>query len=206
MESAHQFSFRPDCNNTADVLFFHSAHCSLSNPICFRSVWCRRAMIPGKIFTGFAKFQGIVCVNDFWFRRRLQELHYALLRLLGSFCFAWVGLYPLCCQILYHHDISMIVTRFTFFTENSVIRSYQITKIFWSGHDCTSTSSARGPCYFRLQADLAVLIFREVGADAVLARARFHSCSGSPRSSPLVLPLLSGTGFSAYRLTSHTES
>ena len=35
--------------------FFHSAHCSLSNPICFRSVWCRRTMIPGKIFTSFAK-------------------------------------------------------------------------------------------------------------------------------------------------------
>ena len=32
-------------------------------------------MIPGKIFTGFAQFQGIVSVNDFWFPlRRLQEL------------------------------------------------------------------------------------------------------------------------------------
>ena len=44
--------------------FFHSAYCSLSNPICFRSVWCWRTMIPGKIFTGFAKFQWIVSVND----------------------------------------------------------------------------------------------------------------------------------------------
>ena len=26
--------------------FFHSVHCSLSNPICFRSVWCWRNMIP----------------------------------------------------------------------------------------------------------------------------------------------------------------
>ena len=33
--------------------------------ITFRSVWCRRALIPKKIFTGFAKFQGIVSVNDF---------------------------------------------------------------------------------------------------------------------------------------------
>ena len=32
------------------------------------------------------------------------------------------------------------------------------------------------------------------------------SCSGSPRSSPLVLPLLSVTGFSVYLLTSNTES
>ena len=32
------------------------------------------------------------------------------------------------------------------------------------------------------------------------------SCSGFPRSSSLVLPLLSGTGFSVYLLTSNTES
>ena len=32
------------------------------------------------------------------------------------------------------------------------------------------------------------------------------SCSGSSRSSSLVLPLLSGTGFSVYLLTSNTES
>ena len=42
--------------------FFHSAFWSLSNPICLRSVWCRRTKIPGKIFTGFAKFQGVVSV------------------------------------------------------------------------------------------------------------------------------------------------
>ena len=28
--------------------FFHSAYCPLSKPICFRSVWCGRAMIPGR--------------------------------------------------------------------------------------------------------------------------------------------------------------
>ena len=32
------------------------------------------AMIPGKIFTDFAKFQEIVSVNDFRLPRRLQEL------------------------------------------------------------------------------------------------------------------------------------
>ena len=32
------------------------------------------------------------------------------------------------------------------------------------------------------------------------------SCSGFHRSSPLVLPLLSGTGFSVYLWTSNTES
>ena len=53
--------------------FFHSAHCSFSNPTRFRSARLRRTMIPGKIFTGFAKFQGIVSVNDFKLSIRLQE-------------------------------------------------------------------------------------------------------------------------------------
>ena len=42
----------------------------------------------------------------------------------------------------------MIVPRFTSFTENFVIRSNQITKMFRSGHDCVSTSLARSPCSF----------------------------------------------------------
>ena len=29
------------------------------------TVWCRRAMIPGEIFTSFAEFPGIVSVIDF---------------------------------------------------------------------------------------------------------------------------------------------
>ena len=48
----------------------------------------------------FAKFQGIVSVNDFWFPRRFQELHLVLRGLLGSFCFTRVWLYPLRCQVL----------------------------------------------------------------------------------------------------------
>ena len=65
--------------------FFHSAQCSLSNPICLWSVWCRRTMIPRKIFTGFAKFQGIVSVNDFRFPIWLQELLQAPSCFLRSF-------------------------------------------------------------------------------------------------------------------------
>ena len=42
----------------------------------------------------------------------------------------------------------MIIARFTSFTENFVICSCQVTKMFRSGHDCTSTSSARSPRYF----------------------------------------------------------
>ena len=36
-------------------------------------------MIPGKIFTSFAEFQGIVSVNDFWFPFGFQELLQAAL-------------------------------------------------------------------------------------------------------------------------------
>ena len=39
-------------------------------------------MIPGKIFTGFARFQGFVSVNGFGLPRRPQELLQALLRFL----------------------------------------------------------------------------------------------------------------------------
>ena len=47
---------------------------SVRHPSKFQSVWCGRAMIQGKIFTNFAKFQGIVCVNDFRLPIWLQEL------------------------------------------------------------------------------------------------------------------------------------
>ena len=68
-------NFHPDLIATyGRGAFFYSAHCSFSNPICFWSVWCWRTMIPGKIITGFARFQGIVNVSVFWFPIWLQEL------------------------------------------------------------------------------------------------------------------------------------
>ena len=104
--------------------FFHSAHCSFNNPICFWSVWCWRTMMPGKIFTGFAIFQGIDSVNDFRIPIRLQELLQASLCLLRSVCFARIRLDPLGGQVLHHDCISMIVSRFTSFTKNFVICCY----------------------------------------------------------------------------------
>ena len=62
----------------------------------------------------------------------------------------------------------MIVSRFTSFTENFVICCYQVTNMSRSGHDCTSTPSARSPRYFRLQADIAIWVLREVTVDTVL--------------------------------------
>ena len=107
--------------------FFHSAYCSFSNPTCFWSVWCRRTMIPGKIFTGFAKFQGIVSVNVFGLPIRFQELLQASLCFLRSFCFARIRLDPLGGQVLHHDCKSMIVSRFTSFTEN-------FCDLLWSDH------------------------------------------------------------------------
>ena len=67
-------------------------------------------------------------------------------------------MYLLCCQILYHHGISMIVPRFTFFTENFVICCDQVTKMFRSGHDCTRTSSARSHGNFGSQAEIEIWV------------------------------------------------
>ena len=156
-----------------------------------------------------------------------------------------------------------------------MIRCHQVAKFFRFGHDCTSTSSARSPRYFRLQADITIWVLRKVRVGNMLTRTRFlfcsrphwqfmrrtgsvsisklrfprssdelrsstkfslnscsqsgkscnrsrcassrpsflflfsvsvDSCSGFPRSSSLVLSLLSGTGFSLYLVTSKTES
>ena len=92
-----------------------------------------------------------------------------------SFCFAWVWLYPLCCQVLHHHGVSMIVSRFTSFTENFVIRCYWITIIFRYGNDCTSASLARSLCKLGSQTDIAVSVLREESKNAVLNW--YHFCS-----------------------------
>ena len=64
MESAHQFPSRPDCNNTAEVPS-STLRTALSAIPFVSDLWCRRTMVPGRIFTSFAKFQGIVSVNNF---------------------------------------------------------------------------------------------------------------------------------------------
>ena len=48
MESAHHSFIQTWLQQYCRRTFFLSAYCSLSNPICFRSVWCRRTMIPGQ--------------------------------------------------------------------------------------------------------------------------------------------------------------
>ena len=83
-------------------------------------------------------------------------------------------------KVLYHHGKSMIVPRFTFLTKNFVIRCDQVTKMFRSGHDCTSTSSARSPCYFRLQANITMWVLRKVRLFTVLTRTRVPLLLAAP--------------------------
>ena len=129
-------------------------------------------MIPGKIFTSFATFQRIVCVNDFRLPIRLQELLQDPLWFLRSFCFARIRLDPLGGQVLHHDCISMIVSRFTTFSENFVICCNQVTKIFCTRYDSANTSSARGPCDFGPLADLAISVFREVSINTAFTQNR----------------------------------
>ena len=152
--------------------FFHSAHCSLSNPICVRSGRCRRTMIPGKIFTSLAKFQRIVSVNDFRLPVRLQELLQDLLRFLRSFCFARIRLDPLGGQVLHHDCMSKIVSIFTTFTENFVICCNQTIQIACTRYGSANTSSARSPCNFGPFTDLATSVFRKVSINTVFTQIR----------------------------------
>ena len=145
--------------------FFHSAYCSQQSHFP-RFVWRRRTMIPGKIFTSLAKFQGIVILNDFRLPIRLQELLHARLRFLWSFCSTRIRLDP-----LGHHDcISVLVSRFTTFTENFVMGCNQITKFFCTKYDSAIASSARGPCEVGPVADLAISVFREGSINTVFTQ------------------------------------
>ena len=101
---------------------------------------------------------------------RLQELLQAPFGFLRSFCFARIRLDPLGIQVLHHDCISMIVSRFTSFTDNFVMGCNQITKIFCTRFDSTNTSSARSPCDFGPVADLAISVFREVSINTVLTQ------------------------------------
>ena len=127
-------------------------------------------MIPGKIFTGFAKFRRIVSVNDFELPIRLQELLQAPLCFLRSFCLARIRLDPLGGHVLHHDCKSMIASRFTTFTENFVICCNQITKIFCTKYDSANVSSAQGPCNFGSLANLEISVFGEVSNNTVLTQ------------------------------------
>ena len=139
-------------------------------------------MIPGKIFTSFAKFQRIISVNDFWIPICLQELLQAPLGFLRSFCFGRIRLDPLGGQIL-HHDCTMIVSRFTTFTKNLEICCYQVAKIFCTKYGSAITPSARGPCNFGPLTDLAISVLREMSINTVLTQSSLLVDVGSKDTS-----------------------
>ena len=84
---------------------------------------------------------------------------------------------PLSCQVLYHNNEPIIVSRFTTFTENFVIGCNQITNIFCSKYGCTSVFSARSPCDLGLLAYVAISVFREVTIKLCLPDTIFLSGS-----------------------------
>ena len=131
-------------------------------------------MIPGEIFTGIAKFQGIVGVNDFRLPIGLQELLQASFRFLRSFRFARIRLNPSSGLILYHDCVSVIVSRFTFFTEDSVISYYQVTNFFCSRYGCASASFARSPCHLGSRPYFAISVFWEVSVNTVHPACHFE--------------------------------
>ena len=83
------------------------------------------------------------------------------------FFFARVSLYPLCCQVLHHVCISMIVSRFTSLIED-FDRLLSSHRIFPLEALLPSSSSARSPCDFGSLADFTILVFWEVSMNTVL--------------------------------------
>ena len=78
-----------------------------------------------------------------------------------KFCFARIRLDPLGGQVLRHGCLSMMVR-----DSHSLLRTWwsaviKSQKCSRSGHDCTSTCSARSDCYLRLQADITISVVRE---------------------------------------------
>ena len=86
------------------------------------------------------------------------------------FVFTRICLDPLGGQVLHHDCISMIVSRFTIFTEKFVICCNQLTKIFCTRYGFAFASSARGPCNSGPLTDLTISVFREVSKDAVFTQ------------------------------------
>ena len=93
------------------------------------------------------------------------------------FVIARVGLDPLCCQILYHHGISMIVPRFTFFTENFVICGFKSPNCSALSTTVPARLLQNALVIFCLQADIEIWVLRKVRVDTMRTRTRLHFCS-----------------------------
>ena len=140
------------------LLFQHS--------LCFWSVWCRRAMVPGDTVPRFAEFQGIVSVNDFRLPIGLQELLQAPFGFLRSFHGNdWIHWVAKSCTTTAYRWLS----RYSQLSLKTLWSAccYQVTKFFSTRYGSTIASSARGPCNFGPLADLAISVFREMSMNIV---------------------------------------
>ena len=170
MESAQQFSFRIDCNNTAEVPSI-SLRTALSaipfvSDLCGVDVqWFQERSskaLPNStelwvwmtlsFLSGSKNFCKLLCVSC-----EVFDLH----------GYDWIHWVAKSCTIAYRW---LLVSRFTIFTENLVICCYQVTKIFCSRYGSAIASSARDPCNFRPLTDLAISVSREVSINTVLTQ------------------------------------
>ena len=86
------------------------------------------------------------------------------------FVFARIRLDPLSGEVLHHDCISVIVSRFTIFTENFVICCCQVAKMFCTKYGSAIASSAWGPCDFGPLTDLAISVSWEVSINTVFTQ------------------------------------
>ena len=149
--------------------------CSPSNLICFRSVRCWRTMIPGKAFTRFAKFKGIVSVNDFRFLAGSNKCCKLLCGSREVLFYMGMIVSTVLPSLVPPQRIDDCVEIHILHLEllwSTVVNS----PIFRSWHDCTSASSARRPCTSGSQADIAISVLREE-SKKMLCLTRYHFCS-----------------------------
>ena len=169
MESAHQFSFRPDCNNTAEVPSF-TLRTALSaipfvSDLCGVDVQCFQE----RSSQDLPNSQELSVWMTLCFLSGSKNFC-QLLCFLWIFCFARIRQDPLGGQGLHHECISMIVSRFTIFTETFVICCYPVTKIFGTRYGSAIAPSARGSCNFGPLTDLAISVMREMSINTVLTQ------------------------------------
>ena len=133
MDSAHQFSSKPDRGSTTDVPFTLHTACSAI------PVVSERWGVDVQRFQGKSS-QGCQSTKNCLKKWRLVCLSYrqivvnVISRVLRLFCVARIRLLALSSQILYRNSTLMIAPRFTHsFTEMSVILCYQVTNFSGRG-------------------------------------------------------------------------
>ena len=143
-------------------------------------------MIPGKIFTSFAEFQGIVSVNDFRLPLGFQEGTFASFSgFLVKFCFCtdtpgsieWLDPVP-----RLHIDDCFETRNCRLGPCDLLLSSH---KICGSRYGFAIASSAWGPFNFGPFTDLAISVFREMSINTVFTQILTSLCSRHWRESSL---------------------